>query len=240
MNNATKAILAILIVGFIGFAGYSLMKKQENAIDYKKYDFNTVIEGNEDNGGISDHIKGNPNAPVKIFEYADYQCPACSSVYPWISELVNEYNGKLAIVYRSFLLPYHQNGTAAASAAEAAGLQGYWEEYATILFENQSEWENASLSDRSTYFNTYFANIVGSGITEEQIKKFNDDISSDAVSKKISFDMGIAKRMNLPGTPAFYLDGEMINWSKAGGTKEAVMQLFRDEINKKLATLEQK
>ena len=48
------------------------------------------------------------------------------------------------------------------------------------------------------------------------MEKFNQDISSEAVSKKISFDMGIAKRVDVGGTPAFYVDGQLIVWSDAG------------------------
>ena len=103
-------------------------------------------------------------------------------------------NGKLAIVYRSFLLSYHQNGTAAASAAEAAGLQGYWKEYADKLFEEQSEWEYADTSERTELFNKYFKEVTNN---KGDLDKFNQDIASEAVSKKISFDMGIGKRVDV-------------------------------------------
>ena len=42
-------------------------------------------------------------------------------------------------------------------------------------------------------------------------------MSSDAVSKKISFDMGIGKRLDIPGTPAFYVEGQFIPWSSSEG-----------------------
>ena len=46
--------------------------------------------------------------------------------------------------------------------------------------------------------------------------KFNEDIASEGVSKMISFDMGIGRRMNIEGTPAFYVDGQLINWGGEG------------------------
>ena len=117
------------------------------------------------------------------------------------------------MVYRSFLLSYHKNGTAAASAAEAAGLQGYWKEYADKLFAEQAEWEYASASERTALFNKYFEEVTeGAG----DMDKFNEDLASEAVSKKISFDMGIAKRIDVGGTPAFYIDGQLIDWGNAG------------------------
>ena len=47
-------------------------------------------------------------------------------------------------------------------------------------------------------------------------EKFNKDIAGDQVSKKINFDMGIGKRMDIGGTPAFYVDGQLITWNKEG------------------------
>ena len=126
---------------------------------------------------------------------------------------MEQLDGKLAIVYRSFLLSYHQNGTAAASAAEAAGLQGYWKEYADKLFEEQSEWEYADTSERTELFNKYFKEVTNN---KGDLDKFNQDIASEAVSKKISFDMGIGKRVDVSGTPAFYVDGQLINWGSEG------------------------
>ena len=133
---------------------------------------------------------------------------------PRVNQAVSDSNGKLAVVYRNYLLSYHQNGTAAASAAEAAGLQGYWKEYADALFENQSEWEYASGSERTDYFTKYFAEVTdGKG----DIEKFKQDLGSTQVSKKISFDMGIGKRIDIPATPAFFVEGQYIDWSNKNG-----------------------
>ncbi len=206
-------VIGVLVVAILGIATYAVIDGNNKATNYDDYDFYTVIEPSEDNGNIGDHVKGSADAPVVIFEYADYQCPGCASINPRVNKVVEQLDGKLAVVYRSFLLSYHQNGTAAASAAEAAGLQGYWKEYADKLFSEQSEWEYATASERTTYFNQYFEEVTdGKG----DLEKFNADIASEAVSKKINFDMGIGKRINVSGTPAFYIDGQLINWGEAG------------------------
>ena len=207
------AIIGVLIVALLGIATYYIVDSNNRATDFSQYDYFSIIEGTKDNGNITDHIKGNPDAPVIIYEYADFQCPGCASINPRVNRVIEQLDGKLAVVYRNFLLKYHLNGTAAASAAEAAGLQGYWKEYADTLFENQSEWEGADASERTKLFNKYFEEVTkGNG----DLDKFNEDISSEAVSKKISFDMGIGKRIDLPGTPAFYIDDQLINWGGKG------------------------
>lgn len=206
-------IIGILVVVLIGVGAYLVIDGNNKATDFTKYDFYSVIEPSKDNGNIGDHVKGSETAPVLIFEYADYQCPGCASINPKVNKAVEELNGKLGVVYRSFLLSYHQNGTAAASAAEAAGLQGYWKPYMDKLFAEQAEWEYASSSERTALFDKYFEEVTdGKG----DVEKFNADLASDAVSKKISFDMGISKRIDVSGTPAFYIDGQKINWGSEG------------------------
>ena len=212
-------IIGVLVVAAIGVAAYFVIDGNNKATDFSKYDFYSVIPANKDNGNIGDHVKGDANAPALIFEYADYQCPGCASINTKVNKAIEELDGKLAVVYRSYLLPYHKNGTAAASAAEAAGLQGYWKEYADKLFAEQAEWEYASASDRTAMFDKYFLEVSdGKG----NVDKFNEDMAGEAVSKKISFDMGIGNRMNIEGTPAFYIDGQLIDWGSKEGSSVTV------------------
>ncbi|MBO7718264.1 thioredoxin domain-containing protein [Candidatus Saccharibacteria bacterium] len=206
-------VIGILVVILLGVATYAVIDGNNKATNYDDYDFNSVISATDNNGNIGDHVKGNPEAPVLIFEYADFQCPGCASINTRVNRVVEQLEGKLAVVYRNFLLSYHQNGTAAASAAEAAGLQGYWKEYADKLFEEQSEWEYASTSERTELFDKYFEEVTGG---KGDMDKFNSDLASDKVSKKISFDMGIGKRVGVSGTPAFYIDGQLISWGSEG------------------------
>ena len=73
----------------------------------------TIHEASEKNGNIGDHVKGSSDAPILIFEYADYQCPGCASINPKVNEALAAVGDKVAVVYRSFILSYHQNGDAA-------------------------------------------------------------------------------------------------------------------------------
>ena len=215
-------VAVILVAGFIAFASFLVIDGNNKATDYSKYDFNSVIEGDEHNGNIADHVKGNRNAKVLIFEYADYQCEYCASINPRVNAAVEKADGKLGVVYRNYLLSYHQNGTAAASAALAAGLQevegvnDLWKAYADKLFSVQDEWYYATASTRTDIFTRVFEEVTdGKG----DVEKFKQDLSSPDVSKKISFDMGIGKRLEIPGTPTFYVEGQYIDWSnKEGGS----------------------
>ena len=207
-------IATIIAMAFVIVATVLVINANNSATDYDNYNFYSIISPDSHNGEIGDNVKGDKNAPVLIFEYADFQCPGCASMNTRINEAIKKADGKLAIVYRNYLLSYHQNGTAAASAAEAAGLQGYWKEYADKLFAEQTEWEYSTSSERTALFNKYFTAVTnGKG----NLDKFNEDIASSRVSQKIKFDMGIAKRIDVHGTPAFYIDEQFIDWSNQQG-----------------------
>lgn len=211
--SVAGVVIGVLVVVLLAVATYAIIDGNNKATDFNSYDYYSIIGPSKDNGDIGDHVKGDPEAPVLIFEYADYQCPGCASINTKVNKAIEQLDGKMAVVYRSFLLSYHQNGTAAASAAEAAGLQGYWKPYADKLFSEQSEWEYASASERSALFDKYFEEVSnGKG----DMDKFHNDIASENVSKKISFDGGIGKRVDVQGTPAFYVDGQLINWGSEG------------------------
>ncbi len=89
----------------------------------------------------TDHIRGNPDAPVKIVEYSDTECPFCKRFHGTMKEVMNEYgkDGKVAWVYRHFPLDQlHSKARKEAVALECANEQGgndkFWS-YADRLYE---------------------------------------------------------------------------------------------------------
>lgn len=238
--SVAGVIVTLAIVAFLGAATYLVIDGNNKATNFNDYNFYSVIEADAHNGYIADHIKGydpatgtvtdNPEiadkAPVIIYEYADYQCSGCAVMNENLNDIIIALEGKLAIVYRSFLLSYHTNATAAASAAEAAGLQGYWKAYADKLFSEQGEWFYATGSERGDLFNKYFVEVTGG---KGDLEKFNSDIASENVSKKISFDMGIGQRMDIDSTPSLFIDGQKIDLT--GGSITINGQTFTWEKN---------
>ena len=106
--SVVGVIIGVIALALIVLAGYVVIDGNNKATKFEDYDFYSVIEPTKDNGDIGDHVKGDKDAPVLIFEYADYQCSACASYNPRVNQLVEELDGKVAVVYRSFLLSYQQ------------------------------------------------------------------------------------------------------------------------------------
>ena len=123
----TAIILAgIIVAGALYFAGKAsapATSATSTATDPSKVPAVTV----------TDHILGDPNAPIKIIEYTDIECPFCKQFHVTMQEVMDTYgkDGKVAWVLRNFpLVQLHPNAPKLAEAAECiahqVGNTAYW------------------------------------------------------------------------------------------------------------------
>lgn len=81
-----------------------------------------------------DHIFGDPNAPVKIVEFSDLECPFCKQFHQTMRSAMTLYEGKVAWIFRNFPLPQlHPKAPAEAQAAECAAKLGGNDKYWTFI-----------------------------------------------------------------------------------------------------------
>lgn len=200
MTSKGWIIFVSIVVLIVGGAIY--VSRQDKTNLTAGIDINTIQKASVDSGNIADHAFGT-GTKVTLVEYGDYQCPGCGSSAPIIKQLTEKYQDKLTFVFRNKMMPYHQNARAAASFAEAAGLQGkYWEMH-DKLYENQNTWTNLSAGDDRTNF---FANLIKEiGGDADKAKAI---IESDEIAKKLSFDDALATKQGVTSTPSFYLNGK--------------------------------
>ena len=150
-----------------------------------------------------DWIKGNKEAPVTIVEYLDFECEACGAFYPVVKRLSEEFGNEVRFVNRYFPLPGHKNSMTSALAAEAAGRQGkYWEMH-NIVFENQRDWGEKQAPDPKIFEN--YARQIGLDMDQ-----YGKDIASQELKDCIERDRRSGQKLNLQGTPSFFLNGEKI------------------------------
>lgn len=220
-----------IVLAFVALIAITQLQNKAD-IDYDAYDLNSVIAADENTGGLAENVDGDPDAPVLLYEYGDYQCTACAPMNPYINELLEEYDGKVAVVFRTYIMSYHDNGVAAASAANAAAIQGYWKEYKDLLYETQNDWYYAEGDERQQMFEQYFEQATdGKG----DLEQFRQDMGSKEVAQKIKFDAALSERVGLEWTPSFYLDGELLDQRNI--TTSEFMDLLREKIDAKLAEL---
>ncbi len=94
--------------------------------------------------GPYDYIQGNPNAPILMVEYSDYDCPFCKEYHDTMNKIMDEYgvSGKVAWVYRQFpIADLHPNAPKISEAALCVGSLGgnkaFWE-FTDMIFQKRS------------------------------------------------------------------------------------------------------
>ncbi len=88
---------------------------------------------------VEDHVRGDRKARILLFEYSDLECPFCKRFHPTAQQVVDEYKGTVAWVYRHFPLDQiHSKADKEAEAIECAnelgGNDGFWK-MADKIFE---------------------------------------------------------------------------------------------------------
>ncbi len=146
----------------------------------------------------TDHIRGNPNAPVKIVEYSDMECPFCKRFHSTMQQAMDEYgkDGRVAWVYRHFPLDsIHSKARTEAVASECAGEFGgsdaFWK-FTDRFFE-------LTPSNNQTDIQKVLPQIAGEiGL---DVSKFNSCLTSGKYDKHIQDDLDNATATGGDGTP---------------------------------------
>ena len=148
------------------------------------------------------HIRGNPNAPVTLEEFGDFQCPPCGTFATFGEQLLKEYDSRLRIVFRNFPLQAHEHAREAALAAEAAGLQGrFWEMY-DVLYREQVFWSYAP--NARQLFESYAGTI---GLNLDQFRK---DMDGEKAKERLDSDHARGDSLGVKVTPTFFINNQPV------------------------------
>ncbi|MBI2600361.1 DsbA family protein [Candidatus Daviesbacteria bacterium] len=161
----------------------------------------TELESLRDN----DHIQGNKNARILLVEYSDLECPFCKRFHPTAKQIVDEYKGQVAWVYRHFPLEQiHPKARKYAEASECAtelgGIEAFWK-MADAIYEPEVTPEIADL-----------ATIASTKLGLDQAK-FKSCLDSGKYKAYIDKDIASGSKAGVNGTP-----GNILLDTKTGKT----------------------
>jgi protein-disulfide isomerase len=143
-------------------------------------------------------LRGNPDAPVTIVEFSDFQCPYCKMAQPTIKEVLAKYKDKVRLGFRDMpLRQIHPQAQLAAEAARCAADQGKFWEYHDLLFASQ-QLDPASLSQ--------YAGKAGL-----DVERFEGCTKGDKYKPMIENDLQMGSKAGVNGTPAFFVNGQFIS-----------------------------
>ena len=178
----------------------------------------------------NDPIIGNPNAPVTIIEFSDFQCPFCARFHiQTLPAIMNEYinDGKVKLVFRDFpIQSIHSNALLASVAAECANEQGKFKEMHDKLFENQNEWNNKNTDNVIILFNQYSSEM---GIGK---KEFDSCLKNEKYIKEIQKDLDDGRTYGISGTPGFFIGNDKIGFIELKGAQP--FESFKKVIDSQL------
>jgi protein-disulfide isomerase len=201
-------LIVVVIVGIIGAA--------------------VVFSGGEEqaSGAPSNNFYGQEAGVITVTEFADFQCPACASFFPVISEVKQIFASQVRFEFKHFpLVQIHPNATAAHRAAQTAANQGKFWEMHDILFERLQTWNTAN--NPADIFEQYAQEL---GL---DMDKYRAEIATSEILGVINADIEIGKGLSVTGTPTFFIDGERIDDLTSVASVESFSSLIQQKINEK-------
>ncbi|MDD2773262.1 MAG: thioredoxin domain-containing protein [Elusimicrobiales bacterium] len=148
-------------------------------------------------------VKGPSAAPIVIEEYTDLQCPACRKANEFLKRLEEIYPAAIRITFRHNPLPMHKWSAAAAAAADCAGRQGKFFEYADALFAGQPDW--AKTENPSAVFDDY------AGKTGLDVSAFRSCRAMPEAIAAVKREGAYAEKRGIDSTPTFIINGKTVS-----------------------------
>lgn len=180
-----------------------------------------IVPGRGDTASM--HIRGEPDAPVTLEEFGDFECPPCSVISGFLDKLVKEYQPGLRIVFRNFPLEMHKNARDASLAAEAAGLQGHFWEMHDILYREQVVWSKAD--NVRELFDAYAGML---GLNHDRFKK---DMDGEKAKARVDSDQDRGKSLGVKSTPTIFINNREVG--SADRTPDGLRAIITEALKAK-------
>ncbi|MEO6446977.1 MAG: thioredoxin domain-containing protein [Gemmatimonadaceae bacterium] len=173
------------------------------------------------------YLLGSPDAPVKVLEFADFECPACGQFYvltePDVRSRLIE-TGEISYRFLDYPLPMHKNTWAASHAAACANEQGKFWEMHDHLFMGQDKWSGEATSRPKGVLEGYAKDI---GLDVAQWEACFD---SQKYLRNIQANRAEAEKRLVQSTPTFVIGSRMVAGSISYDKFKAYVDSAKAEV----------
>jgi len=202
-STRPKTFLVVLGgIALVGIAalGYVASKPKSRSAEA------TDVADTTNAGPAQGYLIGKVDAPVKIMEFADFECPSCGN-FATITEpdvrtrIIDP--GLANLTFYDFPLPMHHNTLAASNAAACADEQGKFWPMHDRIFLGQDEW-NGEATDAPKPFLKRYAGEVGLDVA-----KWETCYDARKYQKRINANLAEGLRRGVNSTPTFLIGNKL-------------------------------
>ncbi|HVV91006.1 MAG TPA: thioredoxin domain-containing protein [Solirubrobacterales bacterium] len=215
-GGAFLAIIVVVVVIIVAGSGGNSSPDVEGAKVPEQAHVEKLLAGIPQ----SATVLGKANAPVKLYEYGDLQCPYCKANAEEITPEIIENqvrSGEVSITFCNFII-IGEDSIPAGEAALAAGAQGHAWNFIELFYRNQGE-------ENSGYVTEKFIESIGKGAGIPDLAKWNKERKSGKYKKQLEATTRQAEKLGFGGTPSFAIEGPSSNGLELLGTPESTADL---------------
>ena len=207
--NKKAVIFGILVISLIVVIATSMSSSTDETFD---------VDMTRTHGSIStalgSPILGDPDAPVTIVEFGDYQCHQCHNWFVDTKPMImRDYieTGKVNLVFVDFAFLGRDSPKAAQATYCADDQNMYWEYHNSLYTSQESKIDNGWASSERLKAFAFNLNL--------DMELFNECIDSEKYSKRVQYNSQQARDNGVRGTPGFFIVGPDYDQQQIGGAQ---------------------
>lgn len=151
---------------------------------------------------------GDDDAPIVMVEFSDYQCPYCANFHAeTLGPLLERYDGLVKFVYREYPVIDPPLSVDISAAAQCAGIQDKYWEFADLIWLNQTSPERQPISPELL--------VEYAQTAELDVEAYNTCLDDGTGLNNVVVDYEAGRNYNISGTPGFFINGSRFPFGAA-------------------------
>jgi NhaA family Na+:H+ antiporter len=162
--------------------------------------------------GPDDHVAGPEDAPYELVMYGDFQCPYCVAAQSIVRRVRERLDGRLRFAFRHMPLPgLHPLAQKAAEVSEAAAAQGEFWPMHDRLYAARGRLSEAEL-------------VGHAAALDLDVDRVRGELATGVHAERVDRDERSARAAGVQGTPAFFVNGALLDGAFDAGSLVAALQ----------------